>query len=90
MDAVEDTLLYIGTVSHQPLQERLDLLPLGTSAAVIAHGAVFCESAGALDKLQLIVSLPRQNILLVGAVKRTDQFHSLKVGAVKLLSLIHI
>ena len=54
MDAVEDGLFNIRIIPLQAAEQGLDLLPLGAASAVVANGAVFHETAGALDKFQLI------------------------------------
>ena len=40
----------------------LTSLPLGTAAAVVAHRAVFGEAARALDKFEVVILLPREDI----------------------------
>ena len=62
VDAAEDAVFDIGIVALQAAEQDLDLLPLGTTAAVVAHGAVLSKAAGALDELQIIVALPGQDI----------------------------
>ena len=84
VNAVENAALDIGIVAAQTAQQDLDLLPLGTAAAVVAHRAVFGEAARALDKFEVVILLPRENILLMNAVQRTNQLHACKVGAVQL------
>ena len=84
MDAAEDAVLDVGVVALEAAQQGLDLLPLGTTAAVVAHGAVLGKAAGALDELQLIVALPGQNILFMDAVHGPDEGHAGEAGAVQL------
>ena len=84
VDTVENAALDIRVVAAQTAQQNLDLLPLGTAAAVVAHRAVFGEAARALDKFEVVILLPREDILLVNAVQRTNQLHACKVGAVQL------
>ena len=84
VDAVEDAVLDAGVVAAQTAQQGLDLLALGTAAAVVAHGAVFGEAARALDEFQLVVLLPRDDVLLVDAVERADELHPGEVRAVQL------
>ena len=84
VDAVEDAVLDAGIVAAQTAQQSLDLLALGTAAAVVAHGAVFGEAARALDEFQLVVLLPRDDVLLVDAVERADELHPGEVRAVQL------
>ena len=57
VDAAEDAVLDVGVVALEAAQQGLDLLPLGTTAAVVAHGAVLGKAAGALDEFQIIVCL---------------------------------
>ena len=83
MDAAEDTVFDVGIGPLQAAQQGLDLLPLGTAAAVVAHGAVFGETAGTLDEFQFVVALPGQNVLFVDAVHRADEGHAGKAGAVQ-------
>ena len=73
VDAVENAALDIRVVAAQTAQQDLDLLPLGTAAAVVAHRAVFGEAARALDKFEVVILLPRENILLMDAVQRTKE-----------------
>lgn len=68
VNAVENTLFNIGIIPLQPTQKRLDLLALGSAATVIAYGTVFCETAGALDELQLVVPFPGKDVLLPGSL----------------------
>ena len=43
-------------------QHRLDLLPFRTAAAIVAHGTVFRKTTGTLDKLQVMIIFPRDNV----------------------------
>ena len=70
VDAAEDAVLDVGVIPLEAAEQNFRLLPLGATAAVVAHGAVFGKTAGALDEFQLIVVLPRQNIFLADAVHR--------------------
>ena len=83
VDAAEDAVLDVRVVAFQSAEQDLRLLPLGTAAAIVAHGAVLSEAAGALDEFQLVVSLPCQNILLPDAIHRADEGHAGKTGAVE-------
>ena len=65
VDAVKNAFFNVWVIPIQTAQQRLDLLPLGASAAVVADAAVFGEAAGALDKLELIVAAPGDDIVLV-------------------------
>ena len=58
VDAAEDAVFDIGIVALQAAKQDFDLLPLGTTAAVVAHGAVLGKAAGALDEFQIIVLHP--------------------------------
>ena len=84
VNAVENAALDIGIVAAQTAQQDLDLLTLGAAAAIVAHGAVFGKAAGALDKFEVIILLPCENVLFVDAVERTDQLHALEIRAVQL------
>ena len=66
--AFENALFDVRIISFEPPNQRFDLLPLGTSAAVVAGGAVFGKASGALDEFKIVVPLPRKNIILVNAV----------------------
>ena len=50
MDAAENAVFDVGVVALEAAEQELGLLPLGTAAAIVAHGAVLCEAAGALDE----------------------------------------
>ena len=84
MDAAENAVFDVGVVAFEAAEQELGLLPLGTAAAIVAHGAVLGEAAGALDEFQVVVPLPGQNVLLADAVHRADEGHAGKAGAVKL------
>ena len=84
VDAAEDAVFDIGIVALQAAKQDLDLLPLGTTAAVVAHGAVLSKAAGALDEFQIIVALPGQDIFFPDAVHGADQGHAGEAGAVEL------
>ena len=50
----------------------------------MAENSVFRKPARTLDKLQVVVTFPVQNRVLVNAIHRTDQLHALEVFAVQL------
>ena len=58
VDAAEDAVLDVGVIPLEAAEQNFRLLPLGATAAVVAHGAVLGKAAGALDELQLVVALP--------------------------------
>ena len=60
-------------------QQDFNLLALAAAAPIVTDGAVFGETAGALDERELVVATPRDNIILADAVHRTYEFHALKV-----------
>lgn len=84
MEAVINIALNVGIILLQAPDQDLHLLTLGTAAPVIADGAAFGKTAGALDELQFIVLTPGDDILLSNAVHGTDQGNSLKIFAVQL------
>ncbi len=84
VDAAENAVFDVGILTLQAAQQSLDLLPFGTAAAVVAHGAVLRKAAGALDEFQLVVALPGQNVLFTDAVHRADEGHAGETGAVEL------
>lgn len=84
MDAVEDAFFNVRIIPLQAADQGLDFLPFGAAATVITNGAVFREAAGTLNEFQLIVSFPGDNIVLSDTVHGTDEFHTLKIGAVQL------
>ena len=84
VDAAEDAVFDVGIVALQAAEQQLDFLPLGAASAVVAHGAVLGKAAGTLDKFQIVVPLPGQNILLPDAVHGPDQRHAGEAGAVEL------
>lgn len=59
VDAAEDAVFDVGVVALEAAEQNFGLLPLGTAAAVVAHGAVFGKAAGALNELKVVVALPR-------------------------------
>ena len=84
MNAVEDGLFNIGVVPFQAPQQRFDLLPLGAASAVVTDGAVLREAAGTLDKFQLIVLPPCDDIFFADAIHGTDELHAVEIAAVEL------
>ena len=84
MDAAENAVFDVGVIALEAAEQELGLLPLGTAAAIVAHGAVLGEAAGALDEFQVVVPLPGQNVLLADAVHRADEGHAGEAGAVEL------
>ena len=84
VDTAEDGFFDVGVVPFQPTQQDLDLLPLGAASAIVSDGAAFCEAAGALDELQLVILPPRDDIVLMDAVHGANELHAFKVVAVEL------
>ena len=84
VNAAEYAFFYTRIISLQMTKQCFDFLSLGTTSAVIAACAVLRKPARALYKFQIVISLPIENILLVDAIHRTDELHSLEVFAVKL------
>ena len=82
VQTVENTFFNIGICLFQLPYQLLDFSAL--SAARLTDKFRVGKAAGALDKFQLVVARPCDNIVLMHAVERTDQFHSLKVGAFEL------
>lgn len=83
VNAVEDGFFNIGIVPFQAAEQVLDFLPLGAAAPIVTNGAVFCKATGTLDKFQLIVPPPCDDVILMDTVHGPDQFHSLKMVAVQ-------
>ena len=69
----EEAVFDIGIVALQAAKQDLDLLPLGTTAAVVAHGAVLSKAAGTLDEFQIIVALPGQDIFFRSEERRVGK-----------------
>ena len=84
VDAAEDAVFDIGIVALQAAEQDLDLLPLGTTAAVVAHGAVLSKAAGALDELQTVIALPGDDVVLVDAVHGANELHAREIAAAQL------
>ena len=68
MKTVENALFNIGIIPLQPTEQGLDLLAFRSSAAVVTDGTVFGKATGTLDKLQLIVTLPGENVVFMNAI----------------------
>lgn len=65
--------------------EIFDLHSLGNTGAVCTAGSTgISELAGTLDKMQVVVISPRLDIILAYQIQRTDQLHTLEIGAVEL------
>ena len=60
------------------------LLPAGVLAVVIPLSYRLRELARAADEFEVVVAAPCQNVLLLDAVHRAYEFHTLKVQAVDL------
>ena len=83
VDAAENAVFDIGVVTLETAEQDLDLLPLGAASTVVAHGAVLGEAAGTLDKFEVVVPLPCEDILFLDAVHRADEGHAGEAGAVE-------
>ena len=84
VNAVENAFFNIRVILFQAFNQHLYLLPLGFAYSVFTLRNVLRKAAGALQKFQLIVSLPGNYIRFVHAVKRADKLHSFKILAVEL------
>ena len=65
MNTVEDALFDVRVILFQPLEQQLDLLPLGIAASVLARRAILREPTGTLNKFQPVRILPTDDILLM-------------------------
>ena len=83
VNATEDAVFDVGVIAHQAAQQDLDLLPFGATAAIVADGAGLGKAAGALNKFQVVVAPPGDDIILADAVQRADECHAREVGAVQ-------
>ena len=83
VDRIENTPIDIGIVLAQPANQDLYLFAFAAAGIIIWKRTVFRKTAGALNKVQLVISLPGENILLMDTIKRTNQRHALKILAVE-------
>ena len=81
--ALENIALYKRIHLFQVTDQFLDFYTFG-AIFVIAGSAGICKFTCTLNKMEIIVVTPCLNIILPHQIQWTDQFHSLKVGAVKL------
>ena len=81
--ASKDALFDIWISLFERTDERFDLSTLAGSLAVFG-GRHLGEPTGALEKIQTIIPLPRKDVVLVDAIQRTNQRHTLKIRAVQL------
>ena len=79
VQAVENTFFDIRICFFQLTDKLFDLLSF--CAARFLNKLLVGKSAGALNKTQPVISCPGNDIVLVHAVQRTNQLHSLVVGA---------
>ena len=63
--------------------ELLDLLTLGLCLLIVAGGTCIRELTCTLYKMKFIIIPPRFDVVLPHHIKRSDELHALKVGAVK-------
>ena len=73
--APEDVFLYLRV---------LDRTPFGALLCAAAGSAALCQTTGTLDKMQIIIISPANDILFPDQIHGTDQFHTVKIGAVEL------
>ena len=64
--------------------ELLDLLTLGLCLLIVAGGTCIRELTCTLYKMKFIIIPPRLDVVFPYHIKRSDELHALKVGAVKL------
>lgn len=84
VDGLEDALFNVWTVLFEVMEQGFDLLPLRAAFSRLAAGAVLREAAGTLDKVQLVVPPPGDDVLFMDTIHGTNQLHSREIGAVKL------
>ena len=82
MNTVKDIPVNPGVLFAQTADQEFDFLALAAARFLI--GEVFGEAAGTLDKMQTVIANPGENRVFMDTVKRSDQRHALKVGAVQL------
>ena len=78
MNTVEDIFFNIGIVLFQCLNQLFDFCSFG-----VVHTVFFGKTAGTLNEFQMIIIFPGNDGIFMNAVKRSDKFHTLKVGTVK-------
>ena len=74
----------VGVRLFQLPQQHLHLLALALPYPVAGSVPGFGKTAGTLEKLQVIVVLPGDDIVFMDAVQGTDQLHAGKILAVEL------
>ena len=83
MDSPEDVLLHVGIGFLQFFQQSLCLFSLGQALPALGFG-LFGKPTGALQKLQLVVSRPGDDVILMDTVHGTNQLHAGIILAVQL------
>ena len=84
VDAVENTPFNIRIRFSQFTQQILHFLPLAHKVFIAVIFVFLCKPASALNEFKVIVSASRLYCVLVNTVHGADEFHTLKIRAVKL------
>ena len=82
--APEDVFLYLRVLRCKCADQVLDRTPFGALLCAAAGSAALCQTTGTLDKMQIIIIPPANDILFPDQIHGTDQFHTVKIGAVEL------
>ena len=85
MQTVENTFLDIWVSLFKFADKLFDFLPF--CAARFLNKLRVGKAAGALNETQTVVSCPRDDIVFVNAVERSDKLHELIGGYIEIVRL---
>lgn len=84
LHTAEDILLNVRILLAKLPDQILDLRALGALLCTAAGSTAFRETAGTLDKVQVIVIHPVDDVFLAHQIQRTNQLHPREIRAVQL------
>lgn len=76
MKAVENALFNVRIFTLQLANNLFDFLALARAGAIFIFKVLFCHTASALDKAQIVGAAPGDDIVFVNLVQRADERHS--------------
>ena len=83
MNTSENVLFYGISLFSEFLDQLLHLVTFGTSSAATGY-TVLCESACALNEVELILIPPCYNVIFLDQIHWSDQLHTLEILAMEL------
>lgn len=83
LNAFENIALNIRAGLSEFFNQGFHFLAFGSTAFIVGNHAIFCESAGALYKLEVVVKFPINDGFLSDQVHGSNQLHIFKITAFK-------